>query len=66
MSNRDYVTQADAADILGRLIGLQLRTAYVEGSQGLHLVFDGGHILIITGEEVCFSAGRLENSEPLH
>jgi hypothetical protein len=66
MSNRDYSTQVDASDILARMLGLQLRAAYVEGSKGLHLVFEGGHTLFIVGEEVSISAGLLEDSGPLH
>jgi hypothetical protein len=66
MPNADYITQANAADILDRVTGLSLKTAYVEGEKGLHLIFDGGYVLIITGEFVCISAGRLEDSGPLH
>jgi hypothetical protein len=66
MSSMDYTTQADATDILERVRGLALKTAYVEGEKGLHLVFDGGYVLIITGEFVCISAGRMEDSGKLH
>jgi hypothetical protein len=66
MPSADYATQAPPAEILERLTGLQLKDAYIEGEGGLHLVFEGGHILFIAGDRVCISVGRLEDSAPLH